>query len=57
MDKEIIKFCDTEIELFLKHKFNRHKNLILIYDVDINNGVVSSKFLLGEKSFHWLQSC
>ena len=32
MNKEIITFCDTEIE---KLKFHCHKNPILIDDVDI----------------------
>ena len=37
MDKEIIKFDDTEIE---EYKFHQHKSPILINDIDINKIVV-----------------
>ena len=48
MGKEIINFWDTYIE---KHKFPQHKNLILIYGVDINKMKVSRKFPFGKKRF------
>ena len=46
--KEITKFGDTE---FQKWKFHQQKDPILIYDVDINNIVVSSKFPSCKNSF------
>ena len=50
MGKEFITFGDTEIE---KHKFYYNKNPMLIYDVDVNKIVASSKFSLYKRS--WLQ--
>ena len=43
-------FDDTEIE---KHKFTYHKNLILIYDIDINKIIVSNKVSFGERGFKY----
>ena len=40
MDKKIIKYDKTGIE---KHKFNEHKSPILIYDVEINRILLSTK--------------
>ena len=34
MDKKIVKFGDTEIEI---HKFHEHKNAILINNINIKN--------------------
>ena len=50
MDKEIIKFDDTEIE---KYKFHQHKSPILIDNININKIVVSSKVSLGKKDFKY----
>ena len=51
MDKEIITFGDIEIE---KQKFHYHKNLISIYDLDINRTVVTNKiFFLTKKGFKY----
>ena len=46
MGKEIITFNDSEVE---KHEFYQHKSAILIYDVDNNKVMVSSKFSFGIK--------
>ena len=46
MDKEIIKFDDTEIE---KHKFHQHKGPILIDNID----VVSDKISFGKFDFKY----
>ena len=43
-------FGDTEIE---KHKFHNHKNLIPIYDVDINKIIVSNRVSFGKKGFKY----
>ena len=48
MAQEIITFGDIGTE---KQKLQQHKNLISIYDVDINKRVVSSKFRFGKKRF------
>ena len=45
MDKNTA-FGHTEIE---KHKFHRHKNAILMYDVDTNKIIVSNKVSFGKK--------
>ena len=40
MDKKIVKWDKTGIE---KQKFNEHQNPILIYDVEINRILLSTK--------------
>ena len=50
MGKEVITFGDTEIE---KHRFCYNKTPMLIYDIDVNKIVASSKFSLYKRS--WLQ--
>ena len=40
MGKEIIAFGDLEVE---KHKFDQHKNPMLIYNINIDRIVVTSK--------------
>ena len=47
--KKIAKFGDTEIE---KHRFHYYKNLISIYDVDINKITVSNKFSFSKNTGH-----
>ena len=44
MDKMFLGFDDTEIE---KHRFQQHKNLIWINNVDID------KILIYKKSLFW----
>ena len=48
VNKKIITFGETEIG---KHKFQQHKNLISIYDVAINEILVSNKVSLGKMGF------
>ena len=48
MGKEIITFGNTEIE---KTKFHQYKNLVSIYDVNIDRIVVSSKAPFGKPRF------
>ena len=50
IDKEIIRFGDTEIE---KHKFRQYKRPISIKNVDINKTVVSNKVSFGKKGFKY----
>ena len=50
MDKEIIKFDDTEIE---EYKFHQNKSTISRNDIDINKIVVSNKFPLGKQHFKY----
>ena len=50
MGKEIIPFGYIKNE---KHKFHHHKNPILIFDVDINKIVVSSKISFRRKGFKY----
>ena len=50
MDKKVIKFDDTEIE---KYEFYKHKNAILINDIDINEIVVSTKLPSGKQYFKY----
>ena len=50
MDKQIIKFSDTEIE---KYKFHQHKNPILINNIDISKIVVCNKISFSKKSFKY----
>ena len=45
MDKEIIKFDDTEIE---ENEFHQYKSLISINGTDINKIVVSHRLPFGE---------
>ena len=52
MGEEIIMLSDIEIE---KQKFHTHKNLISIYEVNIDRILVSNKVLFGKKGFkHFL---
>ena len=46
MDKEIIKFDDTEIE---EYKFHQYKSSISINDIGINELVVFNKFPFDNK--------
>ena len=50
MEKTVTKFDDTEIE---KQKFNLHKRLIAIGNIDINKIVVSNKVSFGKKGFKY----
>ena len=50
MDKEFIVLENIEIE---KQKFHYHKNTILIYDVDINKILASTKVPCGKKGFQY----
>ena len=45
MDKNIIKFDDTDIE---KYKFHQYKRPILIDNIDVNKIVVSNKISFGK---------
>ena len=47
---KIVKFDDIEIE---KYKFNQHKSPILIYNIDINEIVLSNKISFGENIFKY----
>ena len=46
MDKNIVKFDETEIEEF---KFHQYKSPILINDIDINEIIVSNEFPFDNK--------
>ena len=46
MDKNIVKFEETEIEEF---KFHQYKSPILINDIDINEIIVSNEFPFDNK--------
>ena len=50
MDKEIIKFDDTEIE---KDKSHHCKRPILINNIDVNKIVISNKISLGKENFNY----
>ena len=50
MDKNVIKFGDTEIE---KHKFHQRKSPILRNHIDINKIVVSNDVSFGKKGFKY----
>ena len=50
MDKNIIKFDDTEIE---EYKFHQYKSPISIKDIDINERVLSNKFPFGKQDFEY----
>ena len=50
MDKEFIVLDNIEIE---KPKFHYHKNTILIYDIDINKILASTKVPCGKKGFQY----
>ena len=50
MDKNIIKFDDTEIE---EYKFHQNKSPILIIDIDVNKIVVSNKLPFGKQDFKY----
>ena len=56
MEKTIMKFGDIEIK---KQKFQQHKRLISIKNIDINKIVVSNKVSFDKKIeiFNWLQKC
>ena len=49
MNKKIIKFDDTEIEVF---DFYKYKNPISINEIDTNKIVVSNKFPFGKQDFN-----
>ena len=51
MDKEIIKFDDTEIE---KYKSHHCKRPISINNIDVNKIVISNKISLGKEDFNYL---
>ena len=48
MSKEILTFCDTDIE---KNKFYHLKSVIFVEDIDIERGLVP---FLGEKTINTL---
>ena len=50
MDKEVIKFGDTEIE---EYKFHQHEIPISINDIDTNKVVVSSELLFSKQDFNY----
>ena len=50
MDKEIIKFDDTEIE---EYKFHQNKSTVSRNDIDVNKIVVSNKLPLGKQDFKY----
>ena len=50
MDKQIIKFDDTEIE---EYKFYQNRSPISINDIGINKIVVSNKLPLGKNDFRY----
>ena len=50
MDKNIIKFDNTEIE---EYKFHQYKSPISIKDIDINERVLSNKFPFGKQDFEY----
>ena len=50
MGKEIMTFCDTEIE---KHKLHGYKSPILLKYVDVNNILVSKNISSVEKSYKY----
>ena len=47
IDKEIIMYCDTEIE---NHEFHRDKNPIFLIDVNIDHIITSNRVYFGEKN-------
>ena len=51
MDKNIIKFDDTKIEMY---KFHQQKSLIFIDNIDINKIVVSNKVSFGKNGFRYV---
>ena len=48
MDKENIKFDDTEIE---EYRFHQYKRPISINNIDINKMIASNKFLFDKQDF------
>ena len=50
MDKEIIKFGDTEVE---KHRFYQHKTSISINNIDIIKIVISNKGFFCKTGFKY----
>ena len=50
MDKQIIKFDDTEIE---EYKFYQNRSPILINNIGINKVVVPNKLPLGKNDFKY----
>ena len=50
MDKKIIKFDDTEIEIY---KFHQHKSPILTGNINNNKIVVSNEVSFGKKDFKY----
>ena len=50
MNKNIIKFDETEIE---EYEFHQYKNPILIINIDINKLVVSSKLSFCKQDFRY----
>ena len=50
MDKEIIKFDDTEIE---ENEFHQQKNPISINNIDVNKIVVSNKLPFGKQDLKY----
>ena len=49
MDKNLLKFSDTEIE---EYKFHQHKSLISINNTDINK-IVSNKLTFCQQDFKY----
>ena len=50
MDKENIKFDDTEIE---EYRFHQYKRPISINNIDINKMIASNKFLFDKQDFKY----
>ena len=50
MGKNVLMFGDNEIE---KQKSHRHKNLILLEDIDGDKTFVSSKISFCEKNYNY----
>ena len=50
MNKTIVKFDDIEIE---EYEFHQHKSPISINDIDVNEIVVSNKFLSSKQDFKY----
>ena len=50
MDKENIRFDDTEIE---EYRFHQYKRPISINNIDINKMIASNKFLFDKQDFKY----
>ena len=50
MDKQIIKFDDTETE---EYKFHQYESPVLINDIVFNETVISKRFPFGKQNFKY----